>query len=908
MRIKKQLNENLSAFLLYIVAISILYSPVVFMGKSLQPPLYQPYGVTDGWAYGYKGRLPADTFNIDLATPAYYEWPINKLIGDLYKNGELPLWNPYQAGGTALLAQYSTRALFPYQILEDISPVSLWDFFILGRLLIAGFFTFLFLRLIGLDWWPSFTGGFIYMFSGSFTWFINLEQFANAAMCIPLFLYSLERLSRGSATAADAALAAAATALVLLAGQPEMAVYIILLGACYYAFRIASSFGKTLRCLKKLLLFIPVMLLGLGLSAPLILPFIELMLNSYHIHPIGGTMGTVSPLKWQGLMEIFTPNAFEVPQRFLSKTIQGLTIEGEPFYFRISPANGAWDYTGGYIGVAPLLIALTGILLFLSSKNRKWLPYILFFLIFGLSIILKNLNVRPFLYLGYLPLFDQAWSQRWAGPVWTFSFAAAGALGLQIIKEHLYSLGASYPAKGGYIRPLTIFTLGITVYLSIVFQLLLALKKKLDRDFSQFGLEPVTVTTIYQKVSHFWPSFFSSIAITIIFIIAATAAFIYCSRNGKGFYGLISLCAIELWWAVPRAYSAPWTTMKIIPLLFGLLATAALLLEKRLLAGICFTAFLVSFLWLDSNSPRGFPERYNPFTEAPYIEFIRTNAGHNRVMAGHGMLFPNFASAAGIHDIRYINALAIAAYQDYRHNYLNPVKKGFSDSLWFSGATLDYPEDYFFSNLRHYSFLGVKYLILPDELDLNFKTRAFGTLPTFPLVYRDSNTSIYENPLAIERVFVASDVEYASSYKDAQETASLGSRDPKEIIVLEEKAPDWFRPNSKQSQVSARIVEYKANRVEIKTQTKGNGVLVLTDTYYPGWKAYVDGKPAKIYRVNGLVRGVFLNNGEHTVIFSYLPLSFTAGSALSLVSLSIIITLLWKARGKGQRNLVKQTT
>jgi len=183
------MQDKSRAFIYYILLISILYAPVVFFCKSLQP-----YGLLNTWPQGYTGRVPVNTFDIDLATPAYYEWPINKLVGDLYGNGDIPLWNPYQGGGVPLAAQYSTKAFFPYQIIENMSPVWAWDYFMLGRILLAGFFTYLFLSLLGLEFASAFLGGLLYMFSGSFTWFINLEQFTNSAMMLPVHIYCLERL------------------------------------------------------------------------------------------------------------------------------------------------------------------------------------------------------------------------------------------------------------------------------------------------------------------------------------------------------------------------------------------------------------------------------------------------------------------------------------------------------------------------------------------------------------------------------------------------------------------------------------------------------------------------------------------------------------------------------------------
>lgn len=114
---RPQGSRHLAAVAAYVLLIILFYSPVIFGGKSLLPSLYQPHGVVEGGTYQETRRTPVNSFNIDFATPAYYEFPINKLTGDLYKKGELPLWNPYQGAGTPLAAQFSTRVFFPYQIL-----------------------------------------------------------------------------------------------------------------------------------------------------------------------------------------------------------------------------------------------------------------------------------------------------------------------------------------------------------------------------------------------------------------------------------------------------------------------------------------------------------------------------------------------------------------------------------------------------------------------------------------------------------------------------------------------------------------------------------------------------------------------------------------------------------------------
>jgi hypothetical protein len=78
------------------------------------------------------------------------------------------------------------------------------------------------------------------------------------------------------------------------------------------------------------------------------------------------------------------------------------------------------------------------------------------------------------------------------------------------------------------------------------------------------------------------------------------------------------------------------------------------------------------------------------------------------------------------------------------------------------------------------------------------------------------------------------------------------------------------------------ITRYRAMNVSIRARMACDGMLVLSDTYYPGWKAYVDGKAVAIHEVNFTMRGILVTAGAHEIEFQYRPASFYAGAGMSV--------------------------
>jgi hypothetical protein len=89
-------------------------------------------------------------------------------------------------------------------------------------------------------------------------------------------------------------------------------------------------------------------------------------------------------------------------------------------------------------------------------------------------------------------------------------------------------------------------------------------------------------------------------------------------------------------------------------------------------------------------------------------------------------------------------------------------------------------------------------------------------------------------------------------------------------------------------EATARILRYRNSQVTIDAETNDDAILVFLDSYYPGWKAYVDGTETSIARANHFYRAVAVPRGKHRVEFEYEPLSFKIGLIISSVAFFFI--------------------
>ena len=89
------------------------------------------------------------------------------------------------------------------------------------------------------------------------------------------------------------------------------------------------------------------------------------------------------------------------------------------------------------------------------------------------------------------------------------------------------------------------------------------------------------------------------------------------------------------------------------------------------------------------------------------------------------------------------------------------------------------------------------------------------------------------------------------------------------------------------------VSSYEPQRVKLRAHLDQPGLVILADTYYPGWRLTIDGKAAPIYRANRLMRAAAVREGDHTLVYSYEPDSFRLGAILTAMGLIVASALAW---------------
>lgn len=312
----------------------------------------------------------------------------------------------------------------------------------------------------------------------------------------------------------------------------------------------------------------------------------------------------------------------------------------------------------------------------------------------------------------------------------------------------------------------------------------------------------------------------------------------------------------------------------IIPTITFFALVVCLLLKKKI--------FIILIFILTIVEPGYYFVKHQPFAEAKYMfpnhpvfTFLKENAGYDRFMGfGSAYLDNNFATYFKVYSPEGYDPLYIKRYGEL-------ISAGKKD-VPRSDAKLPEKDDA--KRDRLMDLTGVKYVMEKIDEPKDESTPDTIKFPEdkYKLVWQVQKWQAYKRLTALPRTFLASDYVVINDDEDIIRKLHDKSFDLRKTLILEEDPSS--RPQMG-STGSAQIVSYEPSKVTIKTNSLNNSLLFLSDNYYVGWKAFVNGSETKIYRADYSFRTVPVPAGKNVVVFIYDPLSFKLGVIISVISL-----------------------
>jgi hypothetical protein len=268
-------------------------------------------------------------------------------------------------------------------------------------------------------------------------------------------------------------------------------------------------------------------------------------------------------------------------------------------------------------------------------------------------------------------------------------------------------------------------------------------------------------------------------------------------------------------------------------------------------------------------------DRETVYPVTPAIEWLRSRPGIFRVVQGQGFM-TNTLGPFGIQDLGGYSSF-YPARTNRLASYLEMGPMAFQGAAFDRWVTFDNNASPFLD------LANVKYLVTPP-----------GSGPRHPKwreVYRQE-MGIWENGAALPRAFGVHRHRVVTGDQAILSLIDSGTFDPAGEVILEAPEDPSFVATVGAPGAPPRvdIAAYEPDRVELAASFAGGGWLVLTDIWYPGWTASVDGVSTEVLRADYNYRAVRVPAGQHRVVFEYRPTGRRRGTILSLAGVLAALT------------------
>ena len=162
----------------------------------------------------------------------------------------------------------------------------------------------------------------------------------------------------------------------------------------------------------------------------------------------------------------------------------------------------------------------------------------------------------------------------------------------------------------------------------------------------------------------------------------------------------------------------------------------------------------------------------------------------------------------------------------------------------------------------------------------------------------DAGVKVYRHTKALPHAYMVGEYRVVKDSKKRLQYLSSSVFDPRREVVLEREPEGRYAPVYPGKGSDVRIVSYSEEDIIIELGEHRGGFLVLSDTYYPGWRAYIDGLEQEILQANHVFRALEVPPGARQLVFSYEPESFAMGIWTSAGTMGLLALMFFWGRGQ----------
>ncbi|GAB4342573.1 MAG: hypothetical protein Kow0099_20280 [Candidatus Abyssubacteria bacterium] len=759
---------------------------------------------------------------------AYYH-PLLSFAKEAVRAGTAPLWNPYQSVGRPFLATFQCGLLYPPNWLIFLFDVPLAMLLVqLLTVMVGGIGTMFYLHHLKIEWGPTMLGAVLF---GSSVFAETFNMAMGSSYCwLPLVFWAGHRLADGPSFGRSAMLSVLLL-LCLLGGFPQYFFYTSVLLCIYLVSLVLLSRPRT-AWRRSVLAFGFLGLsfvMTLGLASVQLLPTIELSLNSIRSVAAGFSSG---------------------PQPAASRSHAMASVGLQQFgYF--------WE-------MGPAIVFLP----FAFGSRRKGAMLALGVTLLYIMVFVHAKRIPDLGLLSKLPFADAFRFPERFLRFGHFMMAALTAVGLSsFLKRSPLKLRTEHSGKPDW--PCILAIMCTAVLLLPQFRNFLGL----FRTSSAYVilLMPVLLLGVGVLLNETRCSLRSKIAAAAsMAILACSGMFIYKDIIYPAFSLFVLILVLGLMLVVQSPGHSAWAKS---PVVWTIAFLILIDVNGKQNAGLSVPAFLT-----DGSAKA-----------AHYLKRVADMAGYDRVLAPG--ISPNHASVSRVFNVDDYEPLTLTRWQNFVR--LAVGEERFDSRLSYFYLFYGGVRSYFSTDPRFLQMMGLaslRYLLTEEPLE---QPKSPGLKPgcNGNVLESDDDSSlyVYENEFSMPRVYLVSDYVITNSEEESLEAIENHRDSLRYLVVLEDGSPSFSPSEGAESSGEAGIRNYGTNEVRVEVKAVRPSLLILTDSYFPGWKAYVDGEERPIWRANSLFRAVEVAAGRHAVMFRYRPASVRWGFGISLVTLAFVM-------------------